>query len=38
MAYSKAKLKNNGDKASRYLRPFCIRQIFTYADFAISFV
>jgi len=41
MAYSKAKLRSNVDKASLFytiLNRKCYRHIFTYADFTIAFV
>jgi hypothetical protein len=42
MAYSKANLKSSGSKASPSFRSFwdmkIITQIFSYADFTISFV
>jgi hypothetical protein len=42
IADSEAKMKNNGDKASPYFRPFwikkIIRQMFNYTDFTICFV
>jgi len=42
MAYSKAKVKANGDKASNCFRPFLIeknvRQTFAYMDSAIGFI
>jgi hypothetical protein len=39
MAYSKAKLKSNGDRASPYFRPFSIGNVSDkYTNFAIGFI
>jgi len=40
MAYSKAKFKNNGDRASPCFKPFLkgnVRQMFVYPDSAMRF-